>query len=68
MEEVEYLFKHALAQEAAYESILIRETKRASLKVAQSIEKVFHERLHEFYGMLAYHYSGPRVWRKPRST
>ena len=25
--------------------------------MAQSIEKVFNERLHEFYGMLAYHYS-----------
>jgi tetratricopeptide (TPR) repeat protein len=27
------------------------------LKVADSIEKVFGEKLHEFYGMLAYHYS-----------
>ena len=27
------------------------------LKVADSIEKVFNERLHEFYGMLAYHFS-----------
>ena len=25
--------------------------------MAQSIEKIFQERLHEFYGMLAYHYS-----------
>ena len=57
MEEVEYLFKHALAQEAAYESILIQRRKEIHQKVAQSIEKVFNERLHEFYGMLAYHYS-----------
>jgi class 3 adenylate cyclase/tetratricopeptide (TPR) repeat protein len=56
MEEVEYLFKHALAQEAAYESILIQRRKEIHQKVAQSIEKVFNERLHEFYGMLAYHY------------
>jgi len=56
MEEVEYLFKHALAQEAAYESILKQRRKEIHQKVAQSIEKVFNKRLHEFYGMLAYHY------------
>jgi class 3 adenylate cyclase/tetratricopeptide (TPR) repeat protein len=57
MEEVEYLFKHALAQEAAYESILLHIRQELHLKVADAIEKVFKERLHEFYGMLAYHYS-----------
>lgn len=56
MEEVEYLFKHALTQEAVYESILIQRRKEIHQKVAQSIENVFNERLHEFYGMLAYHY------------
>jgi tetratricopeptide (TPR) repeat protein len=56
-EELEYLFKHALAQEAAYESILIQRRKEIHQKVARSIEKVFSERLHEFYGMLSYHYS-----------
>ncbi len=57
MEEIEYLFKHALAQEAAYESTLVQQRKSLHLKVAQSIENVFQERLHEFYGMLAFHYS-----------
>jgi class 3 adenylate cyclase/tetratricopeptide (TPR) repeat protein len=57
MEELEYLFKHALAQEAAYESILIQRRKEIHQKVARSIEKVFQDRLHDFYGMLAYHYS-----------
>jgi tetratricopeptide (TPR) repeat protein len=57
MGEVEYLFKHALAQEAAYESILPSKRREFHLKVAHSIEKIFKERLHEFYGMLAYHYS-----------
>lgn len=57
MGEVEYLFKHALAQEAAYDSILPLKRKEQHLIVADSIEKVFGERLHEFYGMLAYHYS-----------
>ena len=57
MEELEYLFKHALAQKIAYKSILIQDRKRLHRKVAQSIEKVFQERLQEFYGMLAFHYS-----------
>ena len=57
MEELEYLFKHALAQEAAYESILPQRRKALHLMVARTIEKVFAEKLHEFYGMLAYHYS-----------
>ena len=57
MEELEYLFKHALAQEAAYESTLIQQRKTLHRKVAESIEKIFQERLHEFYGMLAFHYS-----------
>jgi tetratricopeptide (TPR) repeat protein len=57
MGELEYLFKHVLTQEAAYESMLPRKRKELHLKVAGAIEKVFGERLHEFYGMLAYHYS-----------
>ncbi len=55
--ELEYLFKHALAQEATYESILRKKRKELHLRIANSIESVFSERLHEFYGMLAYHYS-----------
>jgi class 3 adenylate cyclase/tetratricopeptide (TPR) repeat protein len=57
MQELEYLFKHAIAQEAAYESILQQKRKKLHLKVAESIERVFREKLPEFYGMLAYHYS-----------
>ncbi|MBU4492076.1 MAG: AAA family ATPase [Euryarchaeota archaeon] len=57
MEEIEFLFRHALAQEAAYESILFHKRKDLHIKVAHSIERIFSHRLHAFYGMLAYHYS-----------
>ena len=57
MEEIEYLFKHALAQEAVYNSILLKKRKKLHLDVARSIESVFHEKLYEFYGMLAFHFS-----------
>lgn len=56
LQELEFLFKHALAQEAAYESILLQKRKELHLHVAQAIESVFPERLHDFYGMLAFHY------------
>ena len=56
MEELEYLFKHALIQESAYHSILIQQRKEIHLKVAQATEKIFNERIKEFYGILAYHY------------
>jgi len=56
MGEVNYTFSHALAQEAVYESILRSRRRELHLKVAVSIEKVFFSRLHEYYGMLAYHY------------
>ena len=57
LDELEYLFKHALVQETAYESILLQKRRAYHLKVADSFEKVFGKRLHEFYGILAYHYS-----------
>jgi predicted ATPase len=56
MEELEYLFKHALAQEAAYGSILVQQRKKIHLKVAKSIEKIFKKRQNEFYGIIAFHY------------
>ncbi len=57
LEELEYLFKHALAQETAYESILHQKRKEIHLRIAKSIETVFNNRLQEFYGMLAFHFS-----------
>ncbi|MCI0695459.1 protein kinase [candidate division KSB1 bacterium] len=57
LEELEYFFKHALVQEVTYESILLKKRKDLHLQIANAIESVFSDRLHEFYGMLAFHYS-----------
>jgi len=56
MEEVEYLFKHALIHQAAYNTILRGQRKDLHLRVGRAIEEVFKERIHDFYGVLAYHY------------
>jgi len=55
--ELEYAFKHALTQEATYQSILERRRKEFHHQVAISIERLYQERLEEYYEELAHHYS-----------
>jgi class 3 adenylate cyclase/tetratricopeptide (TPR) repeat protein len=62
--ELEYMFKHALAQEATYESILLQRRRELHASVGRAIESLFADRLEEFYGLLAYHYARAEVWEK----
>jgi class 3 adenylate cyclase/tetratricopeptide (TPR) repeat protein len=55
-EEIEYLFKHALAQQLTYDAMMQQSRKETHLKIARSIEKVFAANIKEFYGSLVYHY------------
>jgi len=55
--ELEYIFKHALTQEVAYNSLLSKRRKEIHAKIGGAIEELYAERLEEFYEMLAYHYS-----------
>ena len=55
--ELEYIFRHALTQEVAYNSLLVKRRKEIHEKIARAIEELYPERLEEFYEMLAYHYS-----------
>jgi class 3 adenylate cyclase/tetratricopeptide (TPR) repeat protein len=55
--ELEYAFKHALTQEATYQSILERRRKEFHHQVAVGIERLYQERLEEYYDELAHHYS-----------
>jgi tetratricopeptide (TPR) repeat protein len=55
--ELEYIFKHALTQEVAYNSLLFKKRKNIHERVGQAIEQIYKDRLEEFYEMLAYHYS-----------
>lgn len=64
--EPEYIFRHALAQEAAYSTILLRQRQLFHRLTGKAIEEIFAERLDEFYAILAYHFSraeDPRVIR-----
>jgi tetratricopeptide (TPR) repeat protein len=62
--ELEYIFKHALVQEATYSSILVERRRHLHLRAAECIEELFVARLEEFYGVLAYHYAAAEVWEK----
>jgi class 3 adenylate cyclase/tetratricopeptide (TPR) repeat protein len=55
--ELEYIFKHILTQEVAYNSLLHKRRKEIHGKIGKAIEEIYVERLEEFYEMLAYHYS-----------
>jgi class 3 adenylate cyclase len=55
--DLEYIFRHALVQEVAYNSLLINRRKEIHGKIGQAIERLYAERLDEFCEVLAYHYS-----------
>ena len=54
--ELEYIFKHALTQEVAYESLLKKRRQEIHERVACTIEQMYADRLQEHYEILAYHY------------
>jgi class 3 adenylate cyclase/tetratricopeptide (TPR) repeat protein len=62
--EVEYVFNHALIQEAAYSSMLADSRRAIHQRIAQAIESLFADRLDEFTSLLAHHYTRAEVWEK----
>jgi predicted ATPase len=64
---VEYIFKHALTQEVAYNSLLQKRRKEIHENIGEAIEGLYPERLEEFYEILAYHYAESdnleKAWR-----
>lgn len=56
-EDVAYMFKHALTQENAYQSLLQRQRREIHLRVAQAYEQLYADRLDEHAALLAQHYA-----------
>ena len=54
---VEYVFKHALTQEVAYNSLLIERRKQLHELTGRALESIFAEQLDDHLGRLAHHYS-----------
>jgi DNA-binding SARP family transcriptional activator/class 3 adenylate cyclase/tetratricopeptide (TPR) repeat protein len=54
--EREYAFKHVLTQEAAYNSLLRGERRACHRQVAETLERLYAERIEEYLGLLAHHW------------
>ncbi len=54
--EVEYIFKHALTQDVAYNSVLQERRKVLHEQTGHAIEQLYKENLEEHYNDLAHHY------------
>jgi class 3 adenylate cyclase len=54
--ELEYIFKHALTQEVAYNSLLQNRRKEIHARIGNAIEAIYPDRLEEYYELLAHHY------------
>jgi len=54
--ELEYIFKHAITQEVAYNSLLVKRRREIHEKIGNAVEALYQERLEEFYEILVYHY------------
>jgi class 3 adenylate cyclase/tetratricopeptide (TPR) repeat protein len=65
--ELEYVFKHALVQEATYETILLDRKRQLHRQVAECLEALFAERRDELSSVLAYHYSRAEDWDRAQA-
>ena len=54
--ELEYLFRHALLQDTAYESLLKQERKTLHQVVGMALEELYPDRLGEMAAVLARHF------------
>ncbi len=59
-----YLFKHALVQDTAYNSLMRHERKRLHQLVGETLESFYPERLDEYAAVLAHHYAQADVYDK----
>ena len=64
VKEFAYLFKHYLIQEVAYNTILQKKRKELHGLIARAIEKVYADKLKDFYELLAFHYERAEEWEK----
>lgn len=55
--ELEYIFRHALVQEAAYASVLRADRRILHRAVGEALEQLYAERREELSGVLAHHFA-----------
>ncbi len=59
-----YVFKHAVIQDVAYNSLLRERRKELHKAVGYAIEEIYADRLADHYGELAHHFAQAEEWKK----
>ena len=62
--EIEYMFRHALTQEVAYESLLLARRRELHRLVGETMERLFAERIGEFTSIIGEHFLKGEAWEK----
>jgi class 3 adenylate cyclase len=57
-----YIFKHAVIQDVAYQSLLVQRRRDLHRAVGQAIEELYSDRLADHYEELAHHLAQGEVW------
>ena len=58
------MFKHALTQDVAYNSLLVQRRPELHRRIGLAIEDLYADRLPEQYEVLAYHFARGEEWAK----
>ncbi|NTV15468.1 MAG: AAA family ATPase [Desulfobulbaceae bacterium] len=58
----EYIFRHALIQEVAYESLLVAKRRELHRQVGEALQENFAERLNEFSPIIGEHFLRGEIW------
>ena len=59
-----FIFKHALTQEVAYESLLLQRRKILHGRVGLTMEALYQDRIEEQVNVLYYHFNEAENWPK----
>ncbi len=59
-----YVFKHAVIQDVAYQSLLVQRRKELHRAVGRAIEELYTDRLADHYEELAHHFAQGEEWAK----
>jgi class 3 adenylate cyclase/tetratricopeptide (TPR) repeat protein len=62
--ELEYIFRHALTQEAAYSTMLLKQRRAYHRRTAEAIESLFPDKVEELSGTLAHHFHEARDYER----
>jgi class 3 adenylate cyclase/tetratricopeptide (TPR) repeat protein len=55
--ELAYIFKHALTQDVAYQTLLSQRRRQLHASIGRAIEELYADRMEEQAGIIAYHYA-----------